>query len=110
MTPGEFREFAKAMSEFGLSYVKIGRVEMRRDSELKDEKTLYSKQMERSVEPSTPMQGLAAQLASNMYSGHQPEVDPIQHKTEALTSLLKLDDRALVDQLFPDHTEQDESA
>ena len=36
--------------------------------------------------------------------------DPIQHKTEQLQSLLKLDDKDLLDQLYPDHTDQSESA
>ncbi len=36
-----------------------------------------------------------------------PDIEPqkeIIHKVEELTSLLKLDDKALVDRLFPDYT------
>jgi hypothetical protein len=33
--------------------------------------------------------------------------DPIRHKSEQLQSLLKLDDKDLVDQLFPDHTDSE---
>lgn len=87
MTPGEFREFARTMQEFGISQMKMGDVEI--------------------------MLGQAPQAQAAPVSlpldAPQGQEDPIKHKVEQLSSLLKLDDHQLVDQLFPDHT-QTESA
>jgi len=91
MTPGEFREFAKAMQEFGLSRVKIGDVVM----------------------VMAPFKPASAPVQTEIPRGTSAETsasDPIKHKVEQLASLMKLSDFELVDQLFPEPTEAEESA
>lgn len=83
MTPGEFKEYAKTMCEFGISSLTM-----------KDEAII------RGEIPLTAPSRLVP--ISESQSSNEQE-DPIQHKTEQLTSLLKLNDTDLVDQLFPDH-------
>ncbi len=102
MTPGEFREFARAMREFGLSHVKMGDVEISMGSDAVT-----------SISNSLPNgDTLSIKNGSPAYSSStipmQP--DPVEHKVEQLQSLLKLNDTDLVDQLFPDHTQDEESA
>lgn len=89
MTPRKFKEIAIAMNEFGLSHVKMGDVELWRDSLAA--KVLVPEAKDAISDGSIPS------LATD---------DPIKHKVEQLTSLLKLGDTELVDQLFPDHTEE----
>lgn len=92
MTPGEFREFAKTMREFGIAKVKIGNIEFT----VENEKISHKK--------------IGDDIAQCVTLESAPGADdPIQHKVEQLSSLLKLGDAELVDQLFPDHIEQDES-
>lgn len=92
MTPGEFREIVKIAREFGLSRVKIGDVEIECGGAIgnaaSESETLKTSAMF-PVEQST---------------------NPIEHKVEQLASLMKLGDVALIDALFPDHTEQDDEA
>lgn len=88
MTPGEFREYAAVMREFGISQLKMGDVEWTMGS------TIQPIQQEQQLD--VPLDAPSAQE------------DPIKHKIEAMTSLLKLSDHDLVDQLFPDHQEQSE--
>lgn len=91
MTPGEFREFAKTMREFGLTRVKMG------DVELEFAPSLGGSIGNAQSDP-TPVGTTSA------------ESNPIEHKVEQLTSLMKLGDVALVDALFPDYTEDAEEA
>lgn len=87
MTPGEFKEFAKSMKEFDISYVKMGDVILRRQG-------------------GEAVRHLVAEAQNNLPEGITTEPsDPIAHKVEQLTSLAKLSDTDLVDRLFPDHTE-----
>jgi len=44
-------------------------------------------------------------MGESMASPAAYKLGPITHKDEQLTSLLKLNDKDLVDQLFPDHTQ-----
>lgn len=87
MTPGEFKEFARTAKELGIFRVKMGEVEFEFDN------SSQSLPIESTVPPDAP----------------NSEADPIQHKQEQLASLLKLSNEELVDQLFPDHTEQEEA-
>lgn len=94
MTPGEFREIAKAMQEFGLSRVKMGDVEIECGGSIGN--AVSGNREEKST--LAPLTSLKS-----------PE-DPIEHKIDQLASLMKLGDAELVDELFPDHTDQEESA
>lgn len=86
MTPGEFREIVKTMKDFGVSHVKMGDLELTMEaSRAEPAKASISVPVEAPAESS----------------------DPIKHKVEQMTSLLKLSDQELVDTLFPDHTQQD---
>jgi hypothetical protein len=91
MTPGEFKEIARSMKDFDIAYVKMGDVELRRG-------TVYPV-----VQESVSIENLPQGITT------QPD-DPIQHKVDHLTSLMKLSDKDLVDQLFPDKTDVEESA
>lgn len=91
MKASEFRAIAKAMREFGLSHVKLGDVEL----------TMFHVEHKGSPEKDAPRVPVnAPNEASN----------PIEHKVEAMASLLKLSDSELVDELFPDHTQDTDEA
>lgn len=89
ITVEQLREILKAMKEFGVSHLKMGD-----DVEL----TL----VEMSGEPAKLPDGEPGEISG------QPS-GPIEHKVEQLTSLLKLNDTELVDQLFPDRTQEAEA-
>jgi hypothetical protein len=89
MTPGEFREFARTMREFGLTRAKIGDVVM-----------VMAGAQASDTKPAQVTQQVTQAFVA-------PEQEPIKHKVEQLASLMKLSDTELVDELFPDHT-QDE--
>lgn len=94
MTPGEFREFAKTMREFGIARVKT------RDIELTLTELEPAKVANPAIEeaPISKISGISNALAPFP----QPD-EPIKHKMEQLSSLLKLSDHELVDELFPDN-------
>lgn len=83
MTPGEFKEIAKAMHEFGIHSVKMGDVMILRES---TRASKFTKGLP------LPVQDL--------------ENDPVKHKIDEMASLMKLSDSELVDQLFPDQSEE----
>jgi hypothetical protein len=81
------------MKEFDIDHVQMGNVILRRNG------VRPAIQDSRSVaQPNVP-EGISL----------DPE-DPIQHKVDHLRSLMKLSDKDLVDQLFPDKTDVEESA
>lgn len=91
MTPGEFKEIAKAMREYGIGKVKMGDIEF----ELLSEQVL-SKSEESSIGGKTSLpEGISLDPS-----------DPIKHKVDQMRSLMKLSDTELVDQLFPDQSEE----
>ena len=97
MTPKVLREIAQAMQEFGLLRVKMGDVEIESGGSIGNAKF--------HVEQSAP------KLSSHPTIPNLPtDSNPIEHKVEQLASLMKLGDVALVDALFPDHTEQSEES
>ena len=75
MKSEEVRELVRTLRECGVTRYKDGDVEMELGPE--------------PIDPDAP--------------SPEPSKE-ITHKVEELTSLLKLDDAALVDRLFPDHT------
>lgn len=91
MTPGEFKKIVQTMDEYCISHVKMGDVEI-------DRPCLSSLTVKKGKALPVPDEDL------------EKEEDPIKHKVEQMTSLMKLSDTELVDQLFPDHTETDEIA
>lgn len=94
MKPKEFKAIAKAMRECGVSHFKCGDTEIQMAQELPVERKNKRIKQSAPISPTTP-----------------PEhSDPIEHKVEALASLMKLSDSDLVDELFPDHTADQESA
>ena len=96
MTPGEFKEIAKVMQECGIVYLQMDNCTIKRPN------GSFTKHI-----PS-PIAG-SQQESHGLPQGITTHPsDPIAHVNESLTSLLKLNDRDLVDQLFPDA--QDESA
>jgi hypothetical protein len=101
MTPGEFREFAKAMREFGIQKAKLG------DTELE---LFHVEQSPPSVPAQVPIfqkQAISAQLETPPLVGGMPadDKDPIQHRIEQVVSLMKLGDNELVDAMFPEKIE-----
>jgi hypothetical protein len=83
VTPGEFKEIAKAMQEHG-----IVRVQMR-DCLIER----FSAVAPHVNPPEIPKPVLT------------PD-DPIKHRVDQMTSLMKLSDNELVDELFPDKTDE----
>jgi hypothetical protein len=105
MTPGEFKDYAKTMCDFGISSLKMGNDEIIRNP--------------MAVISSVDIPNINAETSQNNASSPGIleksamvglSVDPIQHKTEQLASLLKLSDTDLVDQLFPDHRTNTEAS
>lgn len=90
MTPGEFREFAKAMQEFGLS-----------------EAVIDGCTLKMGAHHPVPAQAQNIVTMTPFVAPISDPEDPIKHKVEQLTSLLKVSDVELVDALFPDHTEEE---
>lgn len=97
MTPGEFKRFAKTMRDFGISHFKMGDVEINMGQDILKE-TIADKV------PTSEVAGSNPALAAT------PEEDNIiKHKVEQLESLMKLSDMELVDELFPDETQEHEN-
>jgi len=92
MTPGEFKEIAKAMHEYGIERVKMGDCEFIRRAET-NLKMAYES-IQKGLNESLP-EGVSLDPA-----------DPIKHKVDQMASLMKLSDTELVDQLFPDKSEE----
>lgn len=90
MTPEELRLVAQTMREYGLTHVKTAAYELT----MPVQELMKAKECPDLVPVDAPV----------------AESNPIEHKVEALTSLLKLSDINLVDQLFPDTTEQEGAA
>lgn len=85
MTPGEFKEIAKAMHEFGVHSVKMGDVMILREAHPISK---FKKGLPLPVDP------------------EDFKNDPVKHKIDEMASLMKLSDSELVDQLFPDKSEE----
>lgn len=83
MTPGEFSEIAKSMRQFGISKLKMGDVDIELQSS-------YSNK-----------------YVDETLKDLKEPAHPIEQKVEQLSSLLKLGDSELVDNLFPDHTKEE---
>lgn len=92
MTPGEFREIIKTMKDYGVSHVKMGDLEVNMGGEGSN------------IPSSSPA---INEGGSSGYAEGSPtqQEDPIKHKIEEMTSLMKLSDDALVDRLFPEDKE-----
>ncbi len=86
MSIEEIRAVAQIMQDFGLSHVKTDSLELSRDC-------------------STPPAAKALPIIPPDAPVATTE-DPIKHKIEELTSLMKMDDMDLVDQLFPEPVEE----
>jgi len=82
MTAGEFKEFVKTMREYGVLRFKMGNIEFNMGDLSKKDSSPTSQSLRKDV-----------------LDDASPD---IKHKVENLSSLLKLDDMELVDQLFPD--------
>ncbi len=80
MTPELLRQYSSIMVEFGVCHFKVG------DAEISIRESVNSR-------PSLP---------------EENDSDPIKHKVQEMSSLLKLDDKDLVDRLFPDTSENKE--
>jgi hypothetical protein len=93
MTPGEFREIAKAMQEFGIARFKSG-----------DTEVIARKAPTTTAEASPKAAFIPNDTPAQLQNASD---DPIKHKVEELTSLMKLGDIELVDRLFPDHRNED---
>jgi hypothetical protein len=87
MTPGEFKEYARTMCEFGIVRLKMKDVH------------IVIKEIPLTPSPSLEQAEKNAYLISNSRS----EADPIPHNIEQVASLLKLSDTDLVNRMFPDH-------
>lgn len=98
MTPGEFKAYAETMKEFGISHFKMGDVEISWEP-IRTQKKLTPRS------PQIQNTDAGADLPEGISLDAE---DPIKHNIEELTSLLKLDDKDLVDRLFPEP--QSESA
>lgn len=92
MTPGEIREIATIMKQFGMTHLKTSHVEM-----------------------SMPAQSFS-DLSPKQEPGPIPhktdtppeEAEKIEHKVVELAGLMKLSDNELVDRLFPEPKEDEE--
>ena len=87
MDPKRLRALAKVMREYGITHVKTESLEL---------------SIPLCAAPATPMPTRAATTPPDAPASG---MEPITHKIQELTSLMKLDDMSLVDKLFPDHTE-----
>ncbi len=97
MTPKEIKTLIKTLRAAGVTHFKSGDVEL----------ILLPSE----TKPVVPRETKPKEIIIPLDAPHE-EDKPIQHKVVELTSLLKLSDTELVDQLFPDHTkyEDDEGA
>jgi hypothetical protein len=91
MTPGEFRDIAKSMKEFGISYVKMGDVTV---------------QITSGMEQFAPGNDPHLKPEKNADLAVSEASDPIKHRVDQMASLMKLSDNELVDQLWPDKTDE----
>ena len=111
MTPGELREYCKVMKEFGMSRVVMGDTVLTLGADLSTAQTLPNAVPSKAgfEDIPHPFEPALADLPEGVPL--EPS-EPIKHKVEALTSLLKLSDTDLVDQLFPEtqQIEEEESA
>lgn len=99
MTPGEFREIVMTMKEFGVSYVKMGKLELTMGPGSLGAQAPTSSSHSPGHGGSTPPPVVFPLETANL-------PDPIKHKVEEVTSLLKLGDIDLVNRLFPEPTEE----
>ena len=88
MNSKQLRALAKVMKDYGITHVKTDALEL---------------SMPCIAAPATPVPTRAATIPPDAPAAG---MEPISHKIEELTSLMKLDDVSLVDKLFPDHTEE----
>lgn len=92
MTPKEFEKIAKTMRKYGIARFKSDNVEI--------EGLTFGPVVDGPRQISVP------EKKPHSISGNSEEQEPIKHKVEQLTSLMKLSDSELVDELFPDEEEQ----
>jgi hypothetical protein len=86
MTPGEFKEVAKAMREYGVSYFKTQEFQI---------------QLEKLPVPDPKDLSLLASLEDKYQKA-------MKEPLEKATSILKMDDSSLVDHLFPAPVQESE--
>lgn len=103
MNAKQLREIAETMRDCGIMHIKTADLEISRQPP--DQKAVLPVvSQETAPLPVTPQ-------ADNPAPPTEGDPDIIEHKIEALTSLMKLSDVELVDQLFPEPREpQEESA
>jgi hypothetical protein len=83
----ELRALAKVMQDFGLTYVKHGDLEL-------------------SVRENVSLKSETQNNFNLPINAPISQSQPIKHENVELTSIMKLGDVELLDQLFPDHTDQ----
>lgn len=98
MTFKETIKLIKAMKSAGVKSYKDGDVELSFEDASPQTMKLIDAMNDVICEPLTPIDAPTT------------EEDPIKHKVEEMVSLMKLNDNELVDRLFPDTQEQEESA
>lgn len=99
MTPGEFREIVKTMKEFGVSHMKMGKLELTMGNGPLAVHAPVNDSYSQGHDSSNPLSPILPLESANL-------PDPIKHKVEEVTSLLKLGDIDLVNRLFPEPTEE----
>jgi len=93
MNSKDIKALAKVMQDYGITSLKIGDLELSRP--LGEFVSVPVKEPKHFVPVDAPV---------------TEDENPIEHKVEQLKSLMKLNDVELVDQLFPDHSEQNEES
>lgn len=86
MTPQEFREYAQAMKDFGLTRVKLG----------ENVELIMGENFENSSVPNLSAHSPAA------FSPNPSDQDFIRHKVQQATTLVSMNDMELAENLFPD--------
>lgn len=93
MTPGEFREFAKAMREFGIKSLTLNGAVI---------ELFHVEQSALTSSEKVEKPALTSSKSELLGGMPNTEKDPIQHKVEQVASLMRLNDMELVDSLFPE--------
>lgn len=84
MTPGEFRDFAETMRDFGITKARFGDVEI-----------------EMPMQKKIPMQAAFQDMTTFNEMSQEKVSDPVKKSLDEMSTVMKLSDEELVDKLFP---------
>lgn len=109
MTPKQIREIAEAMRDCGITHLKTGTLEMTCQAPVRAS-SAPELAKETKPAPVASMYPLVQPKETSIEAGPPLEEEKVPHQVHELTSLLRLSDIELVDQLFPEPKAPDEES